>query len=41
VADTARTMALIEAQIRRVPAQYLWVHKRFKTQPEGTPSAYE
>jgi len=40
LADTARVMALIEAQIRRVPAQYLWIHKRFKTQPEGTPSPY-
>ena len=40
-ADTARIMALIEAQVRRAPAQYLWIHKRFKTQPEGmaSPSA--
>jgi len=40
VHDTARIMALMESQIRRVPAQYLWIHKRFKTQPEGTPSPY-
>jgi len=40
LADTARVMALIEAQVRRVPAQYLWIHKRFKTQPEGTPAPY-
>jgi KDO2-lipid IV(A) lauroyltransferase len=40
LADTARTMALIEAQVRRVPAQYLWIHKRFKTQPEGIASPY-
>jgi KDO2-lipid IV(A) lauroyltransferase len=40
LADTARVMALIETQVRRVPAQYLWIHKRFKTQPEGTPSPY-
>jgi KDO2-lipid IV(A) lauroyltransferase len=40
VADTALTMALIESQIRRVPAQYLWIHKRFKTQPEGMASPY-
>ena len=39
-ADTARVMALIESQVRRVPAQYLWIHKRFKTQPEGRPSPY-
>ena len=41
VADTARVMALIETQVRRVPAQYLWIHKRFKTQPEGIASPYE
>jgi len=40
-ADTARIMALIESQVRRAPAQYLWVHKRFKTQPEGMRSPYE
>jgi KDO2-lipid IV(A) lauroyltransferase len=40
VADTARVMALVETQIRRVPAQYLWIHKRFKTQPEGAASPY-
>ena len=40
LADTARTMALIETQVRRVPPQYLWIHKRFKTQPEDTPSPY-
>ncbi len=27
--------AWIETEIRRNPAQYLWVHKRFKTRPEG------
>jgi KDO2-lipid IV(A) lauroyltransferase len=30
----------IEEQIRHCPAQYLWVHKRFKTRPEGSPSLY-
>jgi KDO2-lipid IV(A) lauroyltransferase len=30
----------IEAEIRRNPAQYLWVHKRFKTRPEGEPGLY-
>ena len=33
--DTARIMALMEAQIRRVPEQYLWIHQRFKRQPEA------
>ncbi|GIX37799.1 MAG: lipid A biosynthesis lauroyltransferase [Silanimonas sp.] len=32
-ADTARVMAALEAMIRRAPAQYLWLHQRFKTQP--------
>jgi Kdo2-lipid IVA lauroyltransferase/acyltransferase len=31
----------IETEIRRNPAQYLWVHKRFKTRPEGEPSLYD
>lgn len=32
--DTARVMAAFEAMIRRSPTQYLWLHKRFKTQPQ-------
>ena len=39
--DTARVMALVEAQVRRVPAQYLWIHKRFKTQPDGVAPPYQ
>ncbi len=39
-ADAARMNAWIETEIRRNPAQYLWVHKRFKTRPEGQPSFY-
>ena len=31
----------IESEIRRNPAQYLWVHKRFKTRPPGEPSFYD
>ena len=34
-ADTARVMAAIEAMVRQAPAQYLWIHRRFKRQPEG------
>ena len=33
VADTARVNAAIESMVRAAPAQYLWVHKRFKTRP--------
>ena len=40
VADTARMNHWIESEILRNPAQYLWVHKRFKTRPEGDPSLY-
>lgn len=40
VADTRRINAFIEEEIRRNPAQYLWVHKRFKTRPPGEPSLY-
>ena len=40
LADTARMNRWIEARIRADPAQYLWVHKRFKTRPEGEASLY-
>ncbi len=33
--DTARVMAAFEAIIRRCPEQYLWMHARFKRQPDG------
>ena len=39
-ADAARMNAFIEAEVRRLPAQYLWVHKRFKTRPVGEPPLY-
>lgn len=41
VADTARVMAAIEAMIRRAPGQYLWIHQRFKRQPDGIEPVYE
>ncbi len=40
VDDTARMNRFIEGEILRQPAQYLWVHKRFKTRPEGEPGLY-
>ena len=40
-ADTARVMAAIEAMVREVPAQYLWIHRRFKRQPDGRGKLYE
>ena len=38
--DTRRMNAFIEEQVRQMPEQYLWVHKRFKTRPPGEPSWY-
>ncbi|MEO8742370.1 MAG: LpxL/LpxP family Kdo(2)-lipid IV(A) lauroyl/palmitoleoyl acyltransferase [Lysobacteraceae bacterium] len=35
--DSARVNAAIEAMVREAPAQYLWVHRRFKRRPEGAP----
>jgi Kdo2-lipid IVA lauroyltransferase/acyltransferase len=40
LADTLRMNQWIESQIREQPAQYLWVHKRFKTRPAGEPPLY-
>jgi KDO2-lipid IV(A) lauroyltransferase len=39
-ADARTFNAWLEARILENPAQYLWVHKRFKHQPEGMPDAY-
>ena len=30
----------LEDAVRRYPAQYMWVHKRFKTRPAGEPAFY-
>ncbi len=35
VADTATVMAGVEAMARAAPDQYLWIHRRFKRQPDG------
>ena len=39
-ADTTRMNRELEAVIRTMPSQYYWVHKRFKSRPEGEPSVY-
>ena len=41
VADTGRVNAAIEAMVREAPAQYLWIHRRFKRQPQGRSDYYE
>ncbi|WP_408610991.1 lysophospholipid acyltransferase family protein [Limnohabitans radicicola] len=38
--DTARMNQLLEGYIRTMPEQYHWVHRRFKTRPEGQPGVY-
>lgn len=40
VADAERFNHLIEAQVRRVPEQYLWIHRRFKGLTEDYPDYY-
>lgn len=40
IADAARVNAAIEEQVRRTPAQYLWVHRRYKTRPPGEAPLY-
>jgi KDO2-lipid IV(A) lauroyltransferase len=39
-ADTRRMNACIEDLVRTMPAQYYWVHRRFKTRPPGEPKIY-
>jgi KDO2-lipid IV(A) lauroyltransferase len=39
-ADTATMNQRLEALIHEMPAQYFWVHKRFKTRPPGAPELY-
>jgi Kdo2-lipid IVA lauroyltransferase/acyltransferase len=40
LANTALFAAATEAYIRRYPEQWLWVHRRWKTRPEGEGSLY-
>jgi KDO2-lipid IV(A) lauroyltransferase len=39
-ADTRRMNAFIEAEILKMPEQYFWLHKRFKTRPRGENKVY-
>jgi len=40
VADAVTINHILEEEIRKQPAQYLWVHRRFKTRPEGMQRPY-
>jgi Kdo2-lipid IVA lauroyltransferase/acyltransferase len=40
VANTQLFTKIIEDYVRRYPDQWLWVHRRWKTRPEGQPSLY-
>jgi KDO2-lipid IV(A) lauroyltransferase len=40
IADARRMNAFIEDRIREMPEQYFWLHKRFKTRPEGEARYY-
>ena len=39
-ADARRMMAFIEERVLEMPEQYFWLHKRFKTRPEGEARFY-
>jgi len=41
VIDATTTNMILEEQIKKVPEQYLWIHRRFKTRPEGVKNFYE
>lgn len=40
VADTALMNRRLQGYIDAMPSQYYWVHRRFKTRPEGEPPVY-
>ncbi len=40
-ADTQLISRLVEREVAKRPEQYLWVHRRFKTRPEGGADLYQ
>ena len=40
IKDASETNQILEKQILKNPEQYLWIHRRFKTRPEGEESFY-
>jgi KDO2-lipid IV(A) lauroyltransferase len=41
IEDTRRIQSAIEAAIRETPDQWLWIHRRWKTRPNGEGSLYD
>lgn len=41
VSSTRHMNAYIETEIVKMPAEYFWTHRRFKTRPEGEASVYQ
>ena len=39
--DLARVNAVMESHVRKNPGQYWWIHRRFKTRPEGELPFYD
>jgi Kdo2-lipid IVA lauroyltransferase/acyltransferase len=39
-ADARRMMAFVEERVLEMPEQYFWLHKRFKTRPQGEARFY-
>ncbi len=40
-ADIVHFSALVEDHVRQHPGEYIWMHRRFKTRPEGEESLYK
>ncbi|MGA1599261.1 MAG: hypothetical protein ACO4AU_09435, partial [bacterium] len=38
---TSRIQQALEQRIRSHPEQYFWMHRRWRTRPEGAPELYE
>jgi len=41
IIDATTTNKILEKQINKAPDQYLWIHRRFKTRPEGAKNFYK
>ncbi|MFI2812328.1 LpxL/LpxP family Kdo(2)-lipid IV(A) lauroyl/palmitoleoyl acyltransferase [Microbulbifer sp. M83] len=39
--DATLVNQFVEARMRELPEQYMWVHRRFKTRPPGEPGIYD